>query len=344
MPRHAKGPRLHRHANGIWCIRDDGGYFRSTGTRERRQAETTLAEYIARKDRTTGPTAPHQMTVAAALDIYATERAPTARDPVRIGYAIAALAPILVPLPVASLNGAVCRRYAKQRAKAPGTVRRELGTLQAAFNYCHAEGYLTSAPKVTLPAKTAPRDRWLTRDEAAKLLRAAYRNPKARHLAHFILVALYTGSRAEAILRLRFMPSTDGGWIDVKAGRMYRRGSAQTESKKRTPPIPVPRALLAHLRRWERNGARFAVEVDGQRVGSLKTAWRTALAEAGIDHCTRHDLRRTAITWAMQAGIDKWAASGFYGVSLDILGTTYGHHHPDHLQGALDAINRRARI
>ena len=193
------------------------------------------------------------MTVAAALDIYATERAPTARDPVRIGYAIAALAPILGPLPVASVNGAVCRRYAKQRAKAPGTVRRELGTLQAAFNYCHAEGYLTSAPKVTLPAKTAPRDRWLTRGEAAKLLRAAYRNPKARHLARFILVALYTGSRAEAILRLRFMPSTDGGWIDVKAGRMYRRGSAQTESKKRTPPIPVPRALLAHLRRWERS-------------------------------------------------------------------------------------------
>ena len=247
------------------------------------------------------------MTVAAALDIYATERAPTARDPVRIGYAIAALAPILGPLPVASLNGAVCRRYAKQRAKAPGTVRRELGTLQAALNYCHAEGYLTSAPKVTLPSKTAPRDRWLTRDEAAKLLRAAYRNPKARHLARFILVALYTGTRSEAILCLRFMPHTAGGWIDVRAGRMYRRGSAQTESKKRTPPIPVPRALLAHLRRWERKGARFVVEVDGQRVGSLKTAWRTALAEAGIDHCTRHDLRRTAITWAMQAGIDKWA-------------------------------------
>ena len=87
------------------------------------------------------------------------------------------------------------------------------------------------------------------------------------------------------------------------------------------------------------------VEVDGQRVGSLKTAWRTALAEAGIDHATRHDLRRTAITWAMQAGIDKWAAAGFFGVSLDILESVYGHHHPDHLQGAIDAIDRRrARI
>ena len=74
MPRHAKGARLHRHENGIWCIRDSGGYFRSTGTRERGQAETALAEYIAAKGRA-GPSAPDQMTVAAALDLYATERA-----------------------------------------------------------------------------------------------------------------------------------------------------------------------------------------------------------------------------------------------------------------------------
>ena len=120
--------------------------------------------------------------------------------------------------------------------------------LQAALNYCQAEGYLTSAPKVRLPAKPAPRDRWLTRDEAARLLWAAYRNPKARHLARFILVALYTGTRSEAILRLRFMPHTAGGHVDTEAGRIYRRGAGQTETKKRQPPIPIPNKLRAHLR------------------------------------------------------------------------------------------------
>ena len=84
------------------------------------------------------------------------------------------------------------------------------------------------------------------------------------------------------------------------------------------------------------------VDVDGQRVGSVKTAWRTALTEAGIEHCTRHDLRHTAITWAMQRGIDKWTAAGFFGVTLEVLEGTYGHHHPDYLQGAVEAMDRRA--
>ncbi|MDE0456266.1 MAG: site-specific integrase [Chromatiales bacterium] len=342
MPRPTKGPRLYRRADRGYYVIRDGDRFVRTGTRDSGEAEAALARYLAEKGRQSGPRAPHQMTVATALDIYGRERAPAVRAPERIGYAIAALLPVLGSLPVGSITGEVCRRYAKTRGKAPGTVRKELGVLAAALNHCHAEGYLTSAPKVRLPAKPAPRDRWLTRDEAARLIRAAYRNPKARHLARFILVALYTGTRSEAILRLRFMPHTGGGHVDTEAGRIYRRGARQTETKKRQPPIPIPRKLLAHLRRWERNGAQYVVDVDGQRVGSVKTAWRTALAEADIEHCTRHDLRHTAITWAMQRGIDKWTAAGYFGVTLDVLEGTYGHHHPDFLQGAVEAMDRRA--
>ena len=197
------------------------------------------------------------------------------------------------------------------------------------------------APVVHTRPTGAPRDRWLTRDEVARLLRAAYRNSKSRHLARFILVAVYTGTRSEAILRLRFMPHTAGGWVDTDAGRMYRRGAGVAETKKRQPPIPIPRPLLAHLRRWERNGARFVVEVDRQSVASVKTAWKTALSGAGIHHCTRHDLRHTAVTWAMQRGIDKWAAAGYFGITSEMLDRVYGHHHPDYLRSAIEAMERK---
>ena len=343
MPRTGKGPRLYRRRDreGVWIIRDTGRGERWTGTSDRRKAEAALARYIAERDRPTGPATPDRLTVADALDIYGREHAPTVRAPARIGYAIAALNPILGSLPVGSINGEVCRRYAKTRGKAPGTVRKELGVLQAAINYVHGEGFLTAPVKVKLPAKPAPRDRWLTRDEAAKLIRAAYRNPKAKHLARFILVALYTGTRSDTILRLRFMSNTEGGWVDTAEGVMYRRGDGEAETAKRRPPIRIPRQLLAHLRRWERNGARYVVEIDGQRVASVKTAWKTALAEAGIEHCTRHDLRHTAITWAMQGGADKWDAAGFFGLGLDMLERVYGHHHPDHMRSAVKAMERR---
>ena len=106
--------------------------------------------------------------------------------------------------------------------------------------------------------------------------------------------------------------------------------------------MPIPRQLLAHLRRWKRNGARYVVEVDGQRVGSLKTAWRTALAASGIAHCTKHDLRHTAVTWAMKNDANKWAAAGFFGLSLDMLESVYGHHHRDHMRSAVAAMERKA--
>ena len=282
------------------------------------------------------------MTVAEALDLYGRERAPHVADPARIAYAIDALLPILGDLPIADISGAVCRRYQRQRNRKPGTVRKELGTLQAAINHCYAEGYLTAPRKVTLPAKPPPRDRWLTRDEASRLIWAAYRNPKAKHLARFILIALYTGTRSSAIMGLRFIPHTNGGHVDTPHGLIYRRGAGQAETKKRQPPVPAPPKLLAHLRRWERKGARWAVEIDGQRVGSVKRAWATALAEAGIEHCTRHDLRHTAITWAMQRSADKFSAAGFFGLTMDQLEATYAHHHPDHLRSAVEAMQRRA--
>ena len=349
MPRQAKGPRIYQHPDRkIWLIRD-GNRVKSTGTRNRREAERQLAKYIIDRDRpAVGPRTPDAITVAEVLDAYGTEHAPTVRDPQRIGHCIAALVPILGSLPVSSVSGEVCRRYGKARGVSVGTVRKELGTLRAAINYCHSEGYVTAAPLVKLPPRPPARDRWLRRDEVARLLRAARNNPQGRagHLCRFILIAAYTGTRSDAILRLRFMSHTNGGWVDTDNAIMYRRASTQAESKKRQPPIPIPRPLLAHMRRWERNAKSggWVVEIAGQRVGSVKKAWTTALRESGIDHCTRHDLRHTAITWAMQRGMDSWQAAGYFGCSMQMIENVYAHHHPDYLREAAETMARRDSV
>ena len=97
-----------------------------------------------------------------------------------------------------------CGRYVEKRGRSPGTVRRELGVLRAAINYAHRSGRITRPVAVELPERPEPRDRWLTRTEAANLIRAA-RTPQARlYLPLFILIGLYTGRRKEAILSLRW--------------------------------------------------------------------------------------------------------------------------------------------
>lgn len=42
----------------------------------------------------------------------------------------------------------------------------------------------------------------------------------------------------------------------------------------------------------------------------------------------------------MQRVADKWAASGFFGISLDLLERTHSHHRPDRLQNAVAALER----
>jgi len=119
-------------------------------------------------------------------------------------------------LAVSAVKGETCRRYAKTRKRnkapkgkppqwvpiAPDTIRRELTTLGAALNYCAAEGYLITAPKVTRPARPESPQRAMTREEAAKLIRIA-RNRGQHHIARFILISLYTGTRKDAVLNLR---------------------------------------------------------------------------------------------------------------------------------------------
>lgn len=86
----------------------------------------------------------------------------------------------------------------------------------------------------------------LSRNEAAALLAGAlgwdrkgrrHKTKINRHLARFILVALYTGTRHDAILRLQWMPNLVGGWIDLDSSVLYRRPAESVDSSKRRPPI-----------------------------------------------------------------------------------------------------------
>jgi hypothetical protein len=43
----------------------------------------------------------------------------------------------------------------------------------------------------------------------------------------------------------------------------------------------------------------------------------------------------------MQRGADPWQAAGYLGMSLKVLLDTYGHHHPDCMADAAEAITKQ---
>lgn len=134
--------------------------------------------------------------------------------------------------------------------------------------------------------------------------------------------------------------------MDLERGIFYRKAIGKRTTKKRQTPAPIPPRLLAHLRRWwnRRLIAKCFVEFNGKPVTSVKKGFKTAVGLAGLrGKVTPHTLRHTAATWLMQRGVPIWEAAGFLGMSPEVLQDTYGHHHPDFLQGAATAIGQKAR-
>lgn len=185
-----------------------------------------------------------------------------------------------------------------------------------------------------------------------------------RHLARFMLVALYKGTRSAAVCRAAIRPTQGRGYIDLERGVFYRRNEGARETKKRQPPVRLPMRLLAHLRRWattpqdintrnrgkSRNIGRMisqdcVVEWNGKPITSIKKGFRSARAATGLGpHVTPHIFRHTAATWLMRAGANVWESAGFLGMTVEMLIYTYGHHHPDFQSDAAEKITSKLMV
>lgn len=343
MGRRNSGPRLRwLEKRGCWYIawsENGRSRERSTGTRDRDEAEIALAKFIEGRRARSGPRDPNEVTVTETLTAYgedALRRKELGKVAAvdRIGYALDPLARFWEGVTAAEVTTETVGHYQRWRERSPGTVRRELGVLRAALNLAFRSGIITRQIAVELPAGAPPKDRWLTRSEVAAMIRAARRLEKGRHIARFILVAVYSGKRKEAILSLRWPQ------VDLDAGVVNWERSDGRQTTKRRGRNPVNPKLLGHLRRWRRYGSDLGpvIEYRGRPVTDVKRGFKAACQRAGVAGATPHTMRHTCATWLMQAGVPTWQASGFLGMTEETLLRTYGHHHPNHQQHAARAF------
>lgn len=333
MPRRRASPRLYLDPKRKqWIIRDGPSFVR-TGCLEsdRRGAETRLATYLGQKHKPGGGPNP---LIADVLLVYAQEHVPHTKSARNTGYNISNLATWWGAFRVKDITASNCRKYSSDRLAA--AARRDLEVLRAALRYYHRErGPLDSLPTIILPAKAQDRDRWLTRKEAAALLKAA-REP---HLRRFILLGLYTGSRSGVLLRLQW------DQIDLSSGVMARRAPGEAEdARKRAPRIRLGKRILSHLRRWrrlDRPEIGYLCHYNGRQIRKLGHSFPAAVKRARLTGVTPHTLRHTVATWGMQKGVPIWEMAGFLGMTPEMLTKVYGHHSPDFQRLAAEALSRK---
>ena len=375
MPRRSKGARLWLRparrkkgqivANAVWII-VDGRQHIATGclAHEADTAERRLADYIARKYQPARHARDIEtIDIADVLSIYFDDCGSRVADRLRLERYIGRLNDYWGGKMLSAITNAECRSYVKFRGR-PGGARADLEVLRAAIRHHAKENLHVGTVHVTLPPKGAPRDRWLTRAEAARLLWSCWRYREnqtihrgrrkgqmvetnkhpLRHLARFILIGLYTGTRAGAIASSSPYREVGHSLVDLEQGIFYRLPIGRRATHKRQSPAPIPPRLLAHLRRWVRRGivTSHFVEWQGAPVKSVKTGFKHAVSLAGLwGRVTPHTLRHTAATWLMQRGVPIWQAAGYLGMSAEMIERTYGHHHPDYMRAAAQAITSK---
>jgi len=328
MPRRSKGPRLYLDPRRKqWIIRDGSRFVRTgCGEGDGAKAEKFLAQYIGHKHRPEPSGAPM---IADVLNVYGTEVAPHKKTARNMGYNISNLLRWWGDKSAAEISTKTCRAYAESRGMNSGSGA-DLKVLRAAVIHWHKEyGPLTFLPTFWRPADPPPRERWLTKSEAARLLWAARRY---QHLRRMILLGLYTGSRPGVLLSLQW------DQVDLKAEVLIRTRRGVTTSKnKQAPKVKLGRRILAHLLRWKRldgPNVKYVCHYEGRATNDPHGSWSRIVKAAGLDGVTRHTLRHTRATWMAQAGVPLFEAAGFLGMTVRTLERTYAHHDPAHQERA----------
>lgn len=318
---------------------------RSTGTDSKAEARAILSGWrveIHRQKRLgIEPNRTLHDLIIAYVDAHA-EKKTLERDgySVRHLYRLIGAGKALNSLTAAEAHGyCMTRRY---EGAAAGTINKEIGLLSSAINWARRRlGWRIDNPAEAQRLTEPPgRSRWLTPEEAARLITAAHWESKAAHLVDFILLGLHTGMRTGEMLGLEWRR------VDLKQGQILL--GANDQKNGRSSSIPLNRtareAILSRARFRAVNcpGSLWVFcNRQGKRLANVRKGFLSAVKRAGIAPCTPHDLRRTCASWLAQAGtpiqeIAKLLRHADIQTTIDV----YVHLMSDQLRGTVEKLDR----
>jgi integrase len=217
----------------------------------------------------------------------------------------------------------------RQRGLSNGRINRVTALVRAILRKAEREwGWLDRAPSVRRLKEPAGKVRWLTHDEADRLLAEL-----PEHLEAMARFTLATGLRAANITGLK--------WASVDLERRVAWVQADDAKGGKAIGVPLNREAVVVLRQQQGNHGEYVFTFRGRPCGMPNnTAWQSALQRAGIENFRWHDLRHTWASWHVQAGTPLNVLRELGGWSSYTMVLRYAHLAPEHLA---DYANRIAQ-
>lgn len=338
-----------RTQSGIYKVRFTGPDGRrvqiSARTRDRRQAEEFGARLYAEAWRTHQLGERPRRTWPEAVERWIQER-PAKRSLNKDAGNLRWLHPYFGALRLDEIDADAIRAAADARAAEPAdkrkdegkltsaaTVNRMLALIRSILRAAVEWGWIDRAPAVRMRQEKAERLRWLTRDEADRLIAALPQHLKAP--ARF---SLATGLREQNVLRLE--------WSQVDLQR--RVCWVHADQAKGGLAFSVPLNTDAVLCLRGQAGAHMRWCFPGPSGEPLARAnnhgWRSAIVKAKVAPLRWHDLRHTWASWHVQAGTPLEVLMRLGGWRSLSMVLRYAHLAPGHLAPHADAISTGPKL
>ena len=220
----------------------------------------------------------------------------------------------------------------------PSTINRMLALLRKTLNDCATWGYLKAAPKVKLLPVPEQDFDYLQRDEIERLLGWTAENADGEFALY--AAAVYTGARMGELYGLRWSDvNIDGGRITLR--RSYDR---EYTKSKRIRRVPINRQLSIILREW-RGRCPLDELVFPRDDGTMRIRERPPagfnehLAGARCHAITFHDLRHTAASHMVMAGMHLRTVQNILGHSTIQVTERYAHLATDFMSTDVDRLS-----
>jgi integrase len=227
-------------------------------------------------------------------------------------------------------------------------ISRDLAALRGALNWARKNQLVETVPFIAdVPAREKPRsrERVLSLQEVASIINVCAGVPEREHVLRYIIIALGTAGRPEAILELHDYN------IDLKHGFIDPNHPGRIHDRKRRVIVPLSR----YVRPWVQETGKIIKyrapiapknQIEGgpthfeKDTASIKTAWNKICSDLGILGATPKTLRHTTLTWLAYQGVPKEQRSMIAGHVPSDTTSKYEHLTPDYLADAMAAIDR----
>jgi integrase len=326
-----------RHHSGRWLFQFDrvipgAGRQRANKLLPKGWSKAKAQEYDQREvarlyELATGGKQPEPLIDAAVL-VYLEQHAPGLKNFDDIVAALDILSPFYTGKTMADL-AEVAERYVKEARAEDGkplqaaTVRNRLAYLRAACRWAWKKKKMGShdpAERMVLPKVQNERHVYLTRAQAVSVFRAmgmSWSRDAAR-------VAFYTGWRISEVLRA----------VPVETGEGLVLAIQEVGATKNGRPKLVPvHHKIEHLarRHWPLQVTKWTVSKET----------KAALRAVGLGHARLHDLRHSAASAMINAGIDLYTVGGVLGHKSQASTARYAHLATDRLREAVGRIGAK---